>query len=96
MFDDQKDNHISVYDNNDRTSCMLLKLKFAEAKKNFCLLMNHIKQMSWHDLKLNQSKTVTDRQMLLLFNVQRTYRQTKKCRVGEFDVSRRTISLVER
>ena len=33
MFDDQKDNHISVYDNNDRTSCMLLKLKFAEAKK---------------------------------------------------------------
>ena len=35
MFDDQKDDHISVYDTNNCTSYMLLKLKFTEAKKNF-------------------------------------------------------------
>ena len=96
MFDDQKDDHRSVYDANDRTSCMLLKLKFAEIKKNFDVcqnfIINHIKQISWHDLKLNESKTVTDWEMLLLFNVQRTYRQIEKCRIGEFGVSHRIIS----
>ena len=50
MFDDQKDDHRSVYDANDRTSCMLLKLKFAEIKKNFDVcqnfIINHIKQIS--------------------------------------------------
>ena len=56
--------------------------------------MNHVTQMSWHDLKLNENKIVTDRPMILLFNVQRTYRQTEKCRIGELCVSGWTILLV--